>query len=163
MLRATGPTERIFHEIAKIEKLSFDYHEEQQPLEHVEKVCEAMQYLPPDLYLTGDHLLYDYDPQLISDCANRLDMENVNIMIMAREFKDMCTKTEPWFRTNYTDEEIPSDWLQDWKTVKVYPDFFLPAPNRFVAEDTSLKPTNPDHQVFKKIMHQTLPINFTSR
>ena len=76
---------------------------------------------------------------LITSCLNHLNVDGVNIFMMAREYKDICSKTERWFRTNYIDEDIPKDWKDHWKNISVLPDLFLPAPNRYIAEDTSLK------------------------
>ena len=80
--------------------------------------------------------------ELLSDCANFLNVDGVNIFLLAREYKDLCCKTERWFRTNYIDENIPSLWTNSWKNISVYPELFLPKPNRFIAEDTSLKPSS---------------------
>lgn len=148
MLRKHGPEERIYREIQKIESLSFDYGEEMQPMEMVETACTDMLHYPPELYLTGNHLMFDYNPDLLRDCANQLNEDGVNIFIMAREYKDLCSKVEPWFRTNYIDEEIPKEWKEHWKNIEVYPELFLPEPNRFIAEDTSLKPPTPDPQPY---------------
>ena len=83
--------------------------------------------------------LCNYLSELISDCENRLSVDGVNIFLLAREYKDICCKTERWFRTNYIDEDIPSDWKDRWNNIEVFPELFLPAPNRFIAEDISIK------------------------
>jgi secreted Zn-dependent insulinase-like peptidase len=85
---------------------------------------------------------------LLSDCASYLNEDSVNIFLLAREYKDICGKTERWFRTNYADEDIPSEWKAHWKSMDVYPELFLPSPNRFIAEDTSLKPPSDDHEAY---------------
>ena len=61
MLRRAGPSERIYSEIAKIERMEFEFGEEAQPSDNVEKLCENMQFFPPELYLSGDELMFDYD------------------------------------------------------------------------------------------------------
>ena len=33
-----------------------------QPMERVETVCAHMQDYPPELYLTGENLMFEYDP-----------------------------------------------------------------------------------------------------
>ncbi len=43
MFRSSPPSERIFDEIQRIERLSFDFGEEKQPSEFVETLCENMQ------------------------------------------------------------------------------------------------------------------------
>ena len=84
----------------------------------------------------------------MSECANYLNEDSVNIFLLAREYKDLCCKTERWFRTNYIDEDIPTDWKARWKSIEVFPELFLPTPNRYIAEDTSLKPSTGDHESY---------------
>ena len=82
------------------------------------------------------------------ECANHLSVDGVNIFLLAREYKDICCKTERWFRTHYIDEEIPAEWKDDWITIEVYQELFLPRPNRFIAEDTSLKLSTDEHEAY---------------
>lgn len=57
-----------------------------------------MHLYPPELWLSGPNLTFEYDPNLLSDCINSLNENNVNIVLTAKEFKDICTKTEKWFK-----------------------------------------------------------------
>ncbi len=47
---------------------------------------------------------------LIKGLIDSLNEDTVNIFLLAPDYKDLNGKTEPWFKTNYFDEEIPSDW-----------------------------------------------------
>ena len=143
MLKEEGPNERIFNEIKKIEDLDFAFQEESQPSENVESLCENMPFFPPERYLDGDDLLFDYDPDLLSKCTEALDREKVNIFVRAKENEttQKLDKTEPWFGTRYSQSDIPSAWLE--KTSEFRDEFHLPEPNLFIAEDTSLCPTDP--------------------
>ena len=64
MIQEAGPVERIFREIQQTEKLNFDYAEEQTAIENVENLSESMQLFPPEDYLAGDALLYEYNPEV---------------------------------------------------------------------------------------------------
>ena len=64
------------------------HSEEKQPADNVETLCENMQFYPPELYLTGDDLLFDYDGKLISDCLASLNAKEVNVFVMAKEFRE---------------------------------------------------------------------------
>ena len=64
MIQEAGPVERIFREIQQTEKLNFDYAEEQTAIENVENLSESMQLFPPEDYLAGDVLLYEYNPEV---------------------------------------------------------------------------------------------------
>ena len=87
MMERVGVSERIFGEIKEIEDLDFEFSEERQPADNVETLCENMHFFPPELYLTGDDLLFEYDGKLISDCLAGLNADEVNVFVMAKEFR----------------------------------------------------------------------------
>ena len=62
MLRKRGPDERIWREIQTIEELSFRYAEENPPVENVESLSEHMHKYSPEDYITGESLIFDYNP-----------------------------------------------------------------------------------------------------
>jgi nardilysin len=51
MMQKSGPSERIFKEIQKIEVLDFEHREEKHPMDNVESLCENMHFYPPERYL----------------------------------------------------------------------------------------------------------------
>lgn len=140
MLQHCGPNERIFREIQEIEELDFRFGDEPQPVDNVESLSESMQLYPPDLYITGDDLLFDYDPDIIDKCTRQLGQDNVNLFLLSRDYKDLHNRTELWFETKYNEEDIPEDWKLSWKTVPVFPELHLPDPNKYIAKDLELKP-----------------------
>ena len=140
MVQSQKPSERIYKEIQKIEDLDFKFREETQPADNVERLCENMFFYPPELYLTGDDLMFEYDEKVIKRCTDYLKPEKVNIFLMAREYLEECNETEPWFSTKYKTEDIPGDWIESWINPPVIPTMYLPEKNMFIAEDTSFKP-----------------------
>lgn len=68
LLKQVGPQERIFREIQKIEDTSFRFADEESAVDMVEELAEAMQYYPPEDYLTGSELYFEYDPRV--SCVN---------------------------------------------------------------------------------------------
>ncbi|XP_048458054.1 nardilysin [Rhincodon typus] len=65
MLQKLGPQERIYSEIQKIEDNEFHYQEQTDPIDFVENVCENMQLFAKEDFLTGDQLLFEYNPELL--------------------------------------------------------------------------------------------------
>ena len=94
MMERVGVSERIFGEIKEIEDLDFEFSEERQPADNVETLCENMHFFPPELYLTGDDLLFEYDGGLISDCLAGLNASEVNVFVMAKEFREGCNSID---------------------------------------------------------------------
>lgn len=64
LLKQQGPDERIWREIQTIEDLSFRYVEDSPPVENVEALSEHMHKYSPKDYLTGETLMFDYNPDV---------------------------------------------------------------------------------------------------
>lgn len=60
-----GPQEHIFKEIQLVEETSFKFTEEEDPVDFVEELAECMQVYPPEYYLAGGELYFEYDPKVI--------------------------------------------------------------------------------------------------
>ena len=64
MLQRVGPSERFFHELKAIEETKFRFTEEVPAVEYVEDIAENMQLYPPEDYITGSELFFEYDPEV---------------------------------------------------------------------------------------------------
>jgi nardilysin len=64
MLQEVGPSERFFHELQTIEETSFRFSEEVPAVEYVENLVENMQLYPPEDYITGSELYFEYEPEV---------------------------------------------------------------------------------------------------
>ncbi|XP_008547472.1 nardilysin [Microplitis demolitor] len=141
MVRKLGPQKRIFDEIRMIEDTNFRFTDEVPSIENVESLCENMHYYKSTDYITGSELYFEYNPESIRACMDVLTPDNVNIIIFDKKFDDSTfDKEEPWFKTKYTDTEIPADWIESWKNIDAMPEFHLPEPNIFITDDFTLIP-----------------------
>nr|XP_012135647.1 PREDICTED: nardilysin-like [Megachile rotundata] len=139
LMQKEGPQKQLFDEMQQIKEMNFRFMDETPPAEYVEDLCQDMHYYPPSDYLTGSELYFEYNPKAIQEYMNCLTPDNVNIMILDKKFNDEeFDKVEPWFKTKYTDTEIPQEWVDCWKTIKPLPEFHLPLPNVFLTDDFSL-------------------------
>ena len=140
MLRNSKVSERIFNETQTTGALNFRFKEELQPIDNVEDLAENMQLYSEEMIMSDYKA--EFNPDLISSCLQQLQPDNVCILFFAREFADACNKVEPWYKTNYMVEDIPSEWEAQWKESECDPSMFLPESNLFIAKDLSLKKTD---------------------
>ncbi|XP_003401691.1 nardilysin isoform X1 [Bombus terrestris] len=139
LMRKEGPQKRIYDEIRQIKEMNFRFTDEFPPVEYVEDLCENMHYYPPRDYITGSELYFEYNAEAIQTCLNYLTPNDVNIIILDKKFNDEeFDKVEPWFKTKYTNMEIPQEWIECWKTMEPLPEFHLPLPNMYITDDFSL-------------------------
>uniref|UniRef100_A0A671YRQ4 Nardilysin convertase n=1 Tax=Sparus aurata TaxID=8175 RepID=A0A671YRQ4_SPAAU len=134
MLQTLGPQQRIYEEIQKIEANEFHYQEQIDPIEYVEDICENMQLFPKDDFLTGDQLMFEYSPDVISAALSLLTPEKANLMLLSPEHEGQCPLREKWFGTQYTVEDIKQEWMERWTgNLELNGDLHLPAENKFIC------------------------------
>eukprot|EP00072_Mus_musculus_P073870 XP_017175633.1 PREDICTED: nardilysin isoform X3 [Mus musculus] len=140
MLQKLGPEKRVFEEIQKIEDNEFHYQEQTDPVEYVENMCENMQLYPRQDFLTGDQLLFEYKPEVIAEALNQLVPQKANLVLLSGANEGRCDLKEKWFGTQYSIEDIENSWTELWKSnFDLNPDLHLPAENKYIATDFTLK------------------------
>uniref|UniRef100_A0A8C5VLR9 Nardilysin convertase n=1 Tax=Microcebus murinus TaxID=30608 RepID=A0A8C5VLR9_MICMU len=140
MLQKLGPEKRIFEEIQKIEDNEFHYQEQTDPVEYVENMCENMQLYPLQDFLTGDQLLFEYKPEVIAEALNQLVPQKANLVLLSGANEGKCDLKEKWFGTQYSIEDVENSWAELWKSnFELNPDLHLPAENKYIATDFTLK------------------------
>ncbi|XP_034051077.1 nardilysin [Thalassophryne amazonica] len=142
MLQTLGPQQRIYEEIQKIEANEFRYQEQIDPIEFVEDICENMQLFPKEDFLTGDQLLFEYSPEVISTALSLLTPQKANLMLLSPEHEGQCPLREKWFGTQYSMEDFQQEWMEHWTDSQLNSDLHLPAENNFIATDFTLKPSD---------------------
>ncbi|XP_074122045.1 nardilysin isoform X2 [Sminthopsis crassicaudata] len=157
MLQQLGPDKRIFEEIQKIEDNEFHYQEQTDPVEYVENMCENMQLYPLADFLTGDQLLFEYKPEIITDALNQLIPQKANLVLLSAANEGKCDLREKWFGTHYSIEDIEKTWADLWNSdFELNPDLHLPAENKYIATDFALKPFDcPETEYPVKIVDTT--------
>ncbi|VTJ59018.1 Hypothetical predicted protein [Marmota monax] len=140
MLQKLGPEKRVFEEIQKIEDNEFHYQEQTDPVEYVENMCENMQLYPLQDFLTGDQLLFEYKPEVIAEALNQLVPQKANLVLLSGANEGKCNLKEKWFGTQYSIEDVENSWAELWKSnFELNPDLHLPAENKYIATDFTLK------------------------
>ncbi|TRY81977.1 hypothetical protein DNTS_030982 [Danionella cerebrum] len=155
MLQTLGPNQRIYEEIQKIEANEFHYQEQTDPIEYVEDICENMQLFPKEDFLTGDQLMFEFKPEVISAALKLLTPEKANLLLLSPEHEGQCPLREKWFGTQYNVEDIEQNWREMWEgDFQLNPSLHLPAENKFIATDFTLKTSDcPDTEYPVRIMN----------
>uniref|UniRef100_A0A8B9KXZ8 Nardilysin convertase n=1 Tax=Astyanax mexicanus TaxID=7994 RepID=A0A8B9KXZ8_ASTMX len=156
MLQKLGTQQRIYEEIQKIEANEFHYQEQTDPIEFVETICENMQLFPKQDILCGHQLMFEYNPETsLSLCyTSLLTPERANLLLLSPEHEGRCLLKEKWFGTQYSMEDIPQEWSDQWAgDFPLNPSLHLPAENKFIATDFTLKtPDCPQTELPVKII-----------
>ncbi|XP_044259256.1 nardilysin-like [Tribolium madens] len=159
MLKKVGPQERLYNEMKMIADISFKFAREETASDHVESLSEDMQIYPPEDYLTGSELFFEYDPEAIKMVLNSLVPEKMNVIVLHNKLPPGLNfdQTEKWFGTNYTEKEIPKEWLKKWQKTTPLNEFSLPPPNQFLTENFTILDEDENHPEYpEKILNTPL-------
>uniref|UniRef100_A0A8B9L4S6 Nardilysin convertase n=1 Tax=Astyanax mexicanus TaxID=7994 RepID=A0A8B9L4S6_ASTMX len=150
----TDEVYNVIHKIQKIEANEFHYQEQTDPIEFVETICENMQLFPKQDILCGHQLMFEYNPEVISPALALLTPERANLLLLSPEHEGRCLLKEKWFGTQYSMEDIPQEWSDQWAgDFPLNPSLHLPAENKFIATDFTLKtPDCPQTELPVKII-----------
>ncbi|CAG2105004.1 unnamed protein product [Medioppia subpectinata] len=138
LLQRVGPQEWFFDEMKRMERNAFDWQEEQPALNYVKKLAGSWNHLPIEYVLCGNKY-FEYDKELIQSYLNLLTPNTASfVRLRTNILKDQKdVRTEKWFGTKYSVNEVPPKWL----SFKSYATnhFQFPTPNPFIATDFEMK------------------------
>ena len=142
MLRKKGPQEWLWKELKGIAENDFRFEEEMSAHSYVSELCVAMQNLPPEHYLCGYDLYFDYNPKRLQSLMDLLTPENCCIIYVNSEFQketNLFPLKEPFMGVPYKIEDFSDAskalWVDD---AEFQTRFELPEPNKFVATNFAL-------------------------
>uniref|UniRef100_A0AAX7TMD8 Nardilysin convertase n=1 Tax=Astatotilapia calliptera TaxID=8154 RepID=A0AAX7TMD8_ASTCA len=157
MLQTLGPQQRSasLFTVFLCETLTSNCVGQTDPIEFVENICENMQLFPKQDFLTGDQLMFEYDPQVINAALSLLKPDRANLLLLSPENEGCCLLKEKWFGTCYSVEDIPEEWAERWAgDFELNPELHLPAENKFIATDFTLKTSDcPDTEYPVRIVN----------
>lgn len=150
LIRKVGPQRRIFDEIKLISNTSFRFATEDTPVNNVENLCESMHLYPPEDYMAGSELYYDFDPKAITMVVDHLTPSKLNVMITTKDPPDgiKFEMVEKWFGTRYVDVAITEPVRNKWQYVQGYSELQIPPQNQYLTDNFSILPElakNPDY------------------
>ncbi|POS73455.1 a-pheromone processing metallopeptidase Ste23 [Diaporthe helianthi] len=116
LLRETPPQGWIFEEQRGMADVDFKFKQKTPASRFTSKISSVMQRpLPREWLLSGSSRLRKFEPELIRKGIDFLRPENLRMAIISRDVPGKWEKKEKWYGTEYTDEKIPSDFMEEIK------------------------------------------------
>ena len=141
IVKAAGPSERIWREEAELKRMEFTLQETKPPADMVCGLARDMQFFAPADVLGASSLLFEYDADAIVRTGAMLVPSNMRLFVAAPEFKASALGLkERWYQTEYSDEPIEPALLRRWENAPPASGLHLPEPNVFIPDDLSLRP-----------------------
>jgi insulysin len=167
MLQKTAVQEWIFQEAKKLRALQFKFGEDSTPFNLCPNIALSLLRHPPSEALSGDVLLYDYDPEAIASVIKLLTLDTVRVTHQAKCLAERCTEKDTSYESPIQFLPLEKEWLEAWAAAASPGDgspeaaiaaaaklgLHLPKPNPFIPEDLSVR----DLPAEKVELPQSLP------
>lgn len=133
----------IHDEVRGLAHIRFDFRDKPGPYSFVSSLSSQMQLYPnEDLLLSLYNVPLTFDPEVIGAALDSLSIEGCRITFQSKKLFESLEEPnliEPIYQTRYRISDIPSVWIQAWKTPSCpTSDLFLPPSNPFIPDDFSL-------------------------
>ncbi|XP_005105938.1 nardilysin [Aplysia californica] len=132
----------VFEEQKHIEETKYIFKEQDSIYSYVEELAENMHMYPPEHYLCGRTLYFEYNEQLIRECLDFLKPQGMLIMLYNKVFINLPgLREEPWLGTKYAISDVDNALIKRLNNVSLNPDLAAPEPNPYIATNFNLVKT----------------------
>lgn len=143
MIQSQDPPEWLWKELSDMSKINFRFKQKERTSNTVSKLSSSLFKFKEDYYIPPERLLNctvlrDFDAEEIKKYGRHLNPSNLRISLSSQHLDDL-PNTEKWYGTEYAYEDIPSELMDALKSATVNPELHLPAPNKFIPEDFTVK------------------------
>jgi len=136
MLRDKGPREWLYTEQSRLADLSFRFREQVSPINYVSALAGGMQTYSAEDILRGPYIMDRYDEDILLELLGRLVPDNALVIL---DDKNVATdRVSEHYQVPYARQVVSSKQRLAWQSTSNADALHLPAPNEFIAEDTSL-------------------------
>ncbi|XP_018368702.1 PREDICTED: nardilysin-like [Trachymyrmex cornetzi] len=146
LLKKDDPHKRtIYYDIYKIMEYNFRFINEKDSVDYVVSLCKGMHFYPSRDYITANELIcIEYNPEDIQKCLNYLKPDTAIITILQDKPRPLTFDHNEvqshlnWDEKKHIYVEVPTEYIEHWKSIEPLPNFHLPLKNVFIASDFSL-------------------------
>ncbi|KAF8397033.1 hypothetical protein HHK36_018671 [Tetracentron sinense] len=142
LLRQAGLQEWIFKELQDIGNMDFRFAEEQPQDDYAVELAENLLVYPEEHVIYGDYSYEIWDERLTKHVLSFFTPENMRVDILSKSFDKQSPdfQYEPWFGSQYTEEDISPSLLEVWRDPpEIDISLHLPLKNEFIPCDFSIR------------------------
>ncbi|KAI9803791.1 MAG: hypothetical protein M1825_001671 [Sarcosagium campestre] len=139
LLRDAGPQEWVFDELKGMAEVDFRFRQKSAAIDFAQAMSSVMQKpYPREWLLSGSSLMRRFDPDIIAQATGYLRPDNFRISLISQSLEGLDQK-ERWYGTEYKNEKIPEDFLEDLKRAGLkdgrLAELSLPHKNEFIPKN----------------------------
>ncbi len=136
MLRDEGPREWLYTEQSSLADLSFRFREQGSPINYVRALAGGMHTYSAEDILRGPYMMDRYDEDVLLQLLGRIVPDNALVIL---DDKNVATnQVSRRYQVPYASQSVTAQQRLAWRGTATTDALHLPAPNKFIAQDTSL-------------------------
>lgn len=155
MLKSSEPQEWVFQETKDLCTMQFHFKDKEKPRSYTCQCSGLMMDYPMNEVLSGCYLLEEFRPDLIKMVLDLLTPENMRVAVVGMKYKEMADKTEEWYNTQYSIEDISEEFLQKLSSTKLNECLTLPPRNEFIPSKFDLIKLDEEVESTPVIIHSS--------
>ncbi|CAG2101369.1 unnamed protein product, partial [Medioppia subpectinata] len=155
MLKTEGIKQWICDEIKQMLEIGFQFKDKSQPYSYVQNLVTTLLLYPIEDVLSLSYLMDEYKPELITQSLNELSADRMRVRVVGKQFESIADRTERWFGTKYSLQDIPPEKIQLWLNIGLNDRLALPPPNDFIPYNLNVKPIEDNNQTEPQIIRNT--------
>lgn len=160
LFKHNGISQAIFDELNMMGKLGFRYMDKKEPFDWFYSLSFSVVQYPLYYAMAANHLIEEYDPELIKQLIDMLTPERSLLLLLAKDVKDPSSKAhalgdstpnivEEHYKIEYREDPLSSDQVQRWKKIldssveeisAQYKGMHVPEPNPFIPKSLEILP-----------------------
>lgn len=138
VLKAAPMPDWVYTELKNTADMQFRFLSKIAPSSTVSNLAPHLHQYPIEHAVSGPYLLYDWQPELITDCLVALHPDNMLVMVSAKAFAGATDETDPWYGTEYRCVDVGEPVLVKWRHPTKTIELRLPDRNDMLATEFGL-------------------------
>lgn len=128
----------VYDEVNSLGKIKFAFKDKEKPINYVSNLTSDLHVYSMDDVLSANYYLSKYDPAVIKDLYNYLTPEKMKVAVISKAFEGKCDKTETWYGTEYSENKLTENQLNELRNSGLNESFHLPPVNQFIPNNLDL-------------------------
>ncbi|GLC59471.1 hypothetical protein PLESTB_001491000 [Pleodorina starrii] len=107
-MRALGEEQRrsVWGEVAEAAEARWQYQDRTAPLDLARDAAQRLHYFGPELALSGNALMYEYDADALERFLSYITPANCNVYLSDSSFAGTTDAVEKWYGARYSEEPL---------------------------------------------------------
>ncbi|ESO95121.1 hypothetical protein LOTGIDRAFT_232210 [Lottia gigantea] len=154
MLKKEGTKEWIFNECKDLSAMTFRFKDKEKPHNYTSKHAGYLhEFFLPEV-LSGPYIMSEYRPDLIEMVLQKLTIDNMKMIVMAKKFESEAHLKEKWYDTDYSISKVSPETLNTWSTCGLHNNLRLPEKNEFIATNFDIIPNETEDTPLTRLWYK---------